>query len=747
MMRERLRAVGLAAARPPPRLMPPDATRPRARRAALLVAATLLVAPALARAATIIVDSTADDLALGATGTCTLREAVIAANTDAAVDTCAAGNGADLIHISAGTYTLTIPRPADGSDTPAVGDLDITSDVTLEGAGAGLTVLDGNQTSRVIEIAPSGHLVTTRDLTITHGNAEDAVGGGIRSHAAILAVERVTIAHNTAQKDPSLCGYVQGAGGGVAAEGGSVTIDDSSLRSNSAGVPGGGALWLDAAAAQIESSLFVGSSGGSTVPNPHCDPGFSGGGAIGLRDGALDVVDSIFEDNRGAVAGAIAIGDPQGEAEIGSSVSVSGSRFIDNAAMAYAGAIFLRGVLLVTDSSFTGNHSSAMGWTADQGAGAIVSSGSLSIERSELIGNAIDSDGLGNGSGAILFSSGSLSLVASTLLENVGDGGALRLATHALDTPPISASVMSTTISRNVGVTGGGVDWSAGGVLSLGGTTISDNFAAQDRAGISIQARDQVIVSIEASTITRNWAVEGGWHALGIQASESPPALSIASSVLDGICTHGTDGIFTSLGGNLESPLDTCGLDQPSDLVSVPNAGLGALGDHGGGVPTVPLLPGSAAIDSLPIGLCALEDERGVIRPQDGNSDGLARCDRGAFEVTCSGADSDGDGLADECDRCPTKPDADQADGDGDFIADACDNCPTVANTDQADTDGDGIGNACDPNSCSAVAGATAAPGDPAYVLALAAAAALASRLRPGHARGARRTPAHGFIA
>ena len=117
-------------------------------------------------------------------------------------------------------------------------------------------------------------------------------------------------------------------------------------------------------------------------------------------------------------------------------------------------------------------------------------------------------------------------------------------------------------------------------------------------------------------------------------------------------------------------------------------------------------------------------------RPQDGDRDGLARCDRGAFEVTCSGADSDGDGLADECDRCPGEADPAQADGDGDFIGDACDNCPAVSNTDQADTDGDGTGNACDPNSCAKLG--TPASGDLSLVLIptlLAAAIGAARRL------------------
>ena len=39
-------------------------------------------------------------------GNCTLGEAISAANTDTAVDACAAGNGRDIIQLPAGTYTL-----------------------------------------------------------------------------------------------------------------------------------------------------------------------------------------------------------------------------------------------------------------------------------------------------------------------------------------------------------------------------------------------------------------------------------------------------------------------------------------------------------------------------------------------------------------------------------------------------------------------------------------------------------------
>ena len=50
---------------------------------------------AAVQAAGIAVDTTTDEL--NSDGDCSLREAVQAANTDAAVDGCAAGSGADMI--------------------------------------------------------------------------------------------------------------------------------------------------------------------------------------------------------------------------------------------------------------------------------------------------------------------------------------------------------------------------------------------------------------------------------------------------------------------------------------------------------------------------------------------------------------------------------------------------------------------------------------------------------------------------
>jgi hypothetical protein len=44
------------------------------------------------------------------------------------------------------------------------------------------------------------------------------------------------------------------------------------------------------------------------------------------------------------------------------------------------------------------------------------------------------------------------------------------------------------------------------------------------------------------------------------------------------------------------------------------------------------LLPGSPAIDEGDEQYCAEKDQRGVYRPADGDGDGVAICDIGAFE-------------------------------------------------------------------------------------------------------------------
>jgi hypothetical protein len=125
------------------------------------------------------------------------REAVQAANTNAAVDDCPAGTGADLdtIIIPAGVYTL---RGAADEDANASGDLDILNDgssfaVVLTGAGDGDTFLQACEVDQLTEPCPeglgsadrvvhsSGGGVVLENLTVRNGLAGD--GGGVRAYS------------------------------------------------------------------------------------------------------------------------------------------------------------------------------------------------------------------------------------------------------------------------------------------------------------------------------------------------------------------------------------------------------------------------------------------------------------------------------------------------------------------------------------------------------------------------------------
>jgi len=124
------------------------------RRVGALVVAALLAMSLGANhgraAGTIVVDTLADTAADD--GACSLREAIVAANTDtpsgATAGECPGGSGADEITFSvAGTITL--------AATPPV----IASDLTIDGGGA--ITIDGATLYRPITI-DSGRLALTR---------------------------------------------------------------------------------------------------------------------------------------------------------------------------------------------------------------------------------------------------------------------------------------------------------------------------------------------------------------------------------------------------------------------------------------------------------------------------------------------------------------------------------------------------------------------------------------------------------
>jgi CSLREA domain-containing protein len=193
--------------------------------ALLLLALTLQ--PGVARAGTAIhVTTTADDLAVN--GNCTLREAVVAANTDASVDACPAGAGADTILLPAGVYRLALQGRGEGNT--ATGDLDVRGTLSIAGAGKGLTIIDGGLLDRVFEIT-SGAAVDLTGMTVANGDPGAGDGGGILVQpAASLRLANSEVSGNRAGGNQW--------GGGIR-NNGTATLDLTDVVRNTAGYAGG----------------------------------------------------------------------------------------------------------------------------------------------------------------------------------------------------------------------------------------------------------------------------------------------------------------------------------------------------------------------------------------------------------------------------------------------------------------------------------------------------------------------------
>ncbi len=142
--------------------------RPRSKSSARAHERRLRIEPLEERRllAVLTVNSPLDDVVAG-DGLVTLREAIVAANTDGVTDLGQLANGADTIEFDAATFgspqTITL----------ALGQLSITSSLAIHGTGATKLTIDGNQASRIFNIddgSSSTHqAVEIAGMTMTGG--------------------------------------------------------------------------------------------------------------------------------------------------------------------------------------------------------------------------------------------------------------------------------------------------------------------------------------------------------------------------------------------------------------------------------------------------------------------------------------------------------------------------------------------------------------------------------------------------
>ena len=109
-------------------------------------------------------------------GQCSLREAITEANSTTPLGSCFdSRTNPNLINVPAGTYTLT--RTGTNEDANSTGDLDVLTNMTIQGAGAATTTIDGNRSAltaatsdRVFDISGTS-TVAINGVRITDGGA------------------------------------------------------------------------------------------------------------------------------------------------------------------------------------------------------------------------------------------------------------------------------------------------------------------------------------------------------------------------------------------------------------------------------------------------------------------------------------------------------------------------------------------------------------------------------------------------
>jgi CSLREA domain-containing protein len=456
--------------------------------------------------------------AAAASGACTLRAAIQETNALA---------GADTIVLPAATYELAIPPL--NQNLANVGDLDITDSLTISGAGASSTIVDGGTPAagsppqvhgldRLFEVAADEATVVFSGLTLREGWAAEYGGAIMNASAATVTVVNSTLSGNGAGKtggaiDNHVGGtlevrsstlrdnYASEAGSALNNNrGGALTVVDSEVASNSAADAG-----LDDAlvgAGAISNNAELNAVGSLTVTGSRIADNSAGGGRNGAgisNDGAgtLSVTGTTFAKNR-AVADGGAIFNHDGLA------TVAGSTFTENAGN-NGGAISSSGLgsLTVADSVFTKNVAADWGGAMQNG-----NKGSVAIRSSTFTENTgLNGGGFGNeGSGLVTVESSTFTKNAAvdTATAVGGEGGGMHSNSGG------EVVVTGGVFVENRALSGGGLSNEGGGVVTITGTRFSANRADESGGGILIQSGAVQMVDILVAGNFSDSPLEGG---------------------------------------------------------------------------------------------------------------------------------------------------------------------------------------------------------------------------------------------
>ncbi|HUT03994.1 MAG TPA: right-handed parallel beta-helix repeat-containing protein [bacterium] len=427
-----------------------------------------------------------------------------------------------VIHVAAGTYSAT----TNGEIYP----LTMRSLVSISGAGADTTILDGEYSAYHIIRCIDVENVIVEDLTMTGGSAygeseADQSGGAVYCVNSSLRIQSNIITDNHAvnggaiycrdsapdiisntisdnasrdygagiccvESSPTILyntisfNDVYGSGGGVYCEGDSSPLIEQNTILNNWAYQFGAGVYCEQSSPIISSNTIT----YNIVYPPGTDIG--GGGGICCKYSSPTIMDNTIANNHGCTFGGGILCDESSPLISGNIISTN-----DTDAGGIGG-----GICCENDSSptieantITGNSS----W--GNGGGIYCEHSSPTIVENEIRSNSVWDDG-----GGMYLSQSSPTISGNTITDNRADkhGGGIHCA---LSSPTISNNlIIGNEVYGRFGFDGGGIYCSSHSSPSITNNTIVGNSAAESGAGGGIYSEREGNPTIEACIIWGN---------------------------------------------------------------------------------------------------------------------------------------------------------------------------------------------------------------------------------------------------
>ena len=466
-------------------------------------------------------------------------------------------------------------------------------EITLAGAGEGVTVLDGAGLGQRVVWLANGSVVTITGMTIQNGqeanvnggggilsehsdltlidvtlfnnSATSAEGGGLKNRYGTVVLSHTTVASNTASTN--------GGGLAVSSTGASLTLINSTVISNVSLTGAGGAIYAGRPLTMIDSDVISNTAQ-------------TGGGGIYVYLTTATLTGVTIQDN------AVIEADKRGGGIYNSgTVHMSGGTIALNRSIQYGGGIYspsgshttLTDVTIEGNSSGTGGGIYAVsddmqvtGCTIQSNqataGGGIRNHGTITVTASTILSNTATSSG-----GGVSNYSGTMIVEDSDFIGNQAEGS-LGGGIYNRATMVIARSSLERNKVNTAGGLGGGIHIVSGGVMTMTETAVFSNTAAESGGGVY----NDGTAWIDASAIY--------WNTTGVEGSgiknDASGDLWVTNTTVSGNRTYGNGGGIENRG---DLVLTNCTLTE--NVADFDDNGTG----DGGGFAAGPSSGGSAA--------------------------------------------------------------------------------------------------------------------------------------------------------